>query len=86
MKLRKPSKLSKGRTQEVNGLVSVQLFDETVQFQMDTGVQVNVLPKRIFDRFKPRPNLMKTLAVLMSFACREQIQASRELFCHLLMY
>lgn len=38
-----------------------------VQLQMDTGAQLTVLPKRIFDEHQPKPDLMKTFALLVSF-------------------
>lgn len=47
--------------------MSLKLQDITVQFQMDTGAQVSVLPMDVYDKLNPRPSLMKTSAVLMSF-------------------
>ena len=66
MELRKSNKLEEG-SYEADTLVELQLQDRTVGFQMDTGAQVSVLPKGIFEKLKPKPKLLKTSADLVSF-------------------
>lgn len=68
MKLKKSNRENKCKLTDMDDVVSLKLQDITVQFQMDTGAQVSVLPKNVYDKLNPRPTLIKTSAVLVSFA------------------
>ena len=47
--------------------VTLFLQDKPVSFQLDTGAQVSVLPRRIYDKLKEKPELKHTKVVLVSF-------------------
>ena len=55
-----------GKKQE---LIRLDFPDHHCEFGalIDTGAEVSVLPKKIFDRMKPKPTLGKTKTVLVSF-------------------
>lgn len=67
MKIKKSNVKSKCKFIDLDDVVSLKLQNIMVQFQMDTGAQVSVLPKDIYDRLNPMPSLMKTYAVFVSF-------------------
>ena len=52
---------------ESDDLVALQIQEETVLFQMDTGAEVSVLPNIVYKKFKVKPELKNTHTYLVAF-------------------
>ena len=47
--------------------ITLETAGENISYKIDTGAQVNVLPKKYFDRLSPRPKLKSTAVKLSAY-------------------
>lgn len=66
---KKSSNINYCKSGKKQDLIQLEFPDHHCEFGalIDTGAEVSVLPKKIFDRMKPKPTLGKTKTVLVSF-------------------
>ena len=64
---------------------SLSTNGRTVQYKLDTGAQVNILPYEVYQRFSPRPRLHKASTSLFAYGAVHPIPVKGQCICEVVL-